>query len=992
MLKAREYDLWKMRMEQYIQMMDYCLWEVIENGNSPPPSKTVDEVVTILPYTTEQEKAQKRAELKARSTLLMGIPDEHQLKFNSYKDAKSLWEAIDKSSEGIDQTFDKLQKLISQLEIHGESISQEDVNQKFLRSLSQEWNGIFISQDKYVDEILNKFGFSDVKTASTPMETHKTLLKDEKGEDVDEHLYRSMIGSLMYLTSSRPDIMFAVNLILGPWYPRDSPFRFRLGIYTDTLTMQGRMFSRNFHYRRLSVLGCKRWDLIQQFKRQHTVVCLILNVLIMGWNDDWNEVEKLLRMELGLKVFWSTAKTKTVNNETQIHAKVEGKTIVISESSVRRDLQFDDEDEVNVVYDTPSHTKKIFPNMRRQGKDFSRTVTPLFSSMLAQQADMGEGSGHPTDPQHASTSSQPSNEEQITTPSSSQPKKTYKRRKPKKVTEIHQSSKLTNLVADKAVHEEGGDRVDKGLHYAISSCEHDCRSLNKEEQVKITLYPKGGCTKVKIVESSEESLGNQGDASKQGRKIHEIDQDKEVTLVNASAKTQGRTYDDDYMINTNIFDEKEVFIDQQVNTAEVNVAEKEIGVVEPITTAGETVTTASVNPEVSTARVTTASVPVSVVDVDVSVASPTRLVDDSSTDDITLAEILMAIKSIAQRLQAELDKELRLEREKEEEASNAALIKEWDDVQARIDADRQLAEQMQAQEREQLTIEEQSKLLAEFIKTRRKYFAAKRAEEKRNKPPTKAQQKSIMCNYLKNMEGHKAKNLKGKSFDVIKKMFDKAYKRVNTFIAMDTEVVEGSGKKAESSGKKAEGSKKRAGAKLGEESVKRQKLEDDAEKAELKECLEIVSDNDEAINVEPLAIKSPIVDWKIHSLGLVSYYIVERADGSSKMYMVFSKMLKDFDRQDLLDMYRLVKERYKITRPEAEALVLWGNFITILIMNVKWHVSFSDLPSYRLRSEEMFRYILLVIKKPLMKKLNILKVNIKLMLIEKINAGEEITT
>ncbi|GKE38891.1 putative ribonuclease H-like domain-containing protein, partial [Tanacetum coccineum] len=81
--------------------------------------------------------------------------------------------------------------------------------------VKQKEDGIFISQDKYVNEILNKFGFSDVKIASTPMETYKTLLKDEKGEDVDEHLYRSIIGSLMYLTSSRPDIIFA--------YPKDSP-------------------------------------------------------------------------------------------------------------------------------------------------------------------------------------------------------------------------------------------------------------------------------------------------------------------------------------------------------------------------------------------------------------------------------------------------------------------------------------------------------------------------------------------------------------------------------------------------------------------------------------------------------------------------------------------------------------------------------------------------------------------------------------------------
>ncbi|GJT70603.1 retrovirus-related pol polyprotein from transposon TNT 1-94 [Tanacetum coccineum] len=125
--------------------------------------------------------------------------------------------------------------------------------------VKQKEDGIFISQDKYVTEILKKFGFTDVKTASTPMETQKLLLKDEDGEEVDVHLYRSMIGSLMYLTSSRPDIMFAVcacaryqvnpkvshlhavkRIIrylkgqpkLGLWYPKDSPFD--LVAYTDS--------------------------------------------------------------------------------------------------------------------------------------------------------------------------------------------------------------------------------------------------------------------------------------------------------------------------------------------------------------------------------------------------------------------------------------------------------------------------------------------------------------------------------------------------------------------------------------------------------------------------------------------------------------------------------------------------------------------------------------------------------------------------------------
>ncbi|GJU65796.1 putative ribonuclease H-like domain-containing protein [Tanacetum coccineum] len=123
----------------------------------------------------------------------------------------------------------------------------------------QKEDGIFISQDKYVDEILKKFGFSTMRIASTPIETSKPLLKDAEAEDVDVHLYRSMIGSLMYLTSSRPDIMFvvcacarfqvtpkvshlhAVKRIfrylkgqpkLGLWYPKDSPFD--LEAYTDS--------------------------------------------------------------------------------------------------------------------------------------------------------------------------------------------------------------------------------------------------------------------------------------------------------------------------------------------------------------------------------------------------------------------------------------------------------------------------------------------------------------------------------------------------------------------------------------------------------------------------------------------------------------------------------------------------------------------------------------------------------------------------------------
>ncbi|GKB56845.1 hypothetical protein Tco_0913031 [Tanacetum coccineum] len=139
-LKPGEYEIWRMRIEQYIQIIDYALWEVIENGATLLKTKIMEGVMTDMPITSAEEKAQRRLEVKARSTLMMGIPNEHQLKFNFIKDAKKLLEAIEKRFEMLDQTFDRLQKLVSQLELLDEKLSQEDVNQKLLRSLSPEWN------------------------------------------------------------------------------------------------------------------------------------------------------------------------------------------------------------------------------------------------------------------------------------------------------------------------------------------------------------------------------------------------------------------------------------------------------------------------------------------------------------------------------------------------------------------------------------------------------------------------------------------------------------------------------------------------------------------------------------------------------------------------------------------------------------------------------------------------------------------------------------
>ncbi|GKD01777.1 hypothetical protein Tco_1172051, partial [Tanacetum coccineum] len=122
--------------------------------------------------------------------------------------------------------------------------------------------------------------------------------------------------------------------------------------------------------------------------------------------------------------------------------------------------------------------------MRRQGKDFSGIVTPLFSSMLVQQADMGEGSGQPTNPQHTSTSDQPSNEEPITIPSSSQPKKTYRPRKAKRAIEISQSSRLIPLVTNESVTKERECIIERVATTASSlEAEQDKGNINRTQSI-----------------------------------------------------------------------------------------------------------------------------------------------------------------------------------------------------------------------------------------------------------------------------------------------------------------------------------------------------------------------------------------------------------------------------------------------------------------------------------------------------------------------------
>ncbi|GKA83821.1 hypothetical protein Tco_0805416 [Tanacetum coccineum] len=349
-----------------------------------------------------------------------------------------------------------------------------------------------------------------------------------------------------------------------------------------------------------------------------------------------------------IEQFWSTAKIKIVNNETQIRAKVDGKTIVITESSMRRDLHFDDEDGItcltnteifenlqlmgyeklsdklnfvkpffspqwkylihtilqclssksiawnefvfNDEYDTPSHTKKVFANMRRQGKDFSGTVTPLFATMLIQpQADVGE--------------------------------------------------------ADETIHEERGDSVERAATTATSlDVEQGSGSPRRQDTI---LGDRPAQTRFERLSkqsndpplSRVNTLGSGEDSMKLQELMDLCTKLSERVLALENIKTA-----QDLEI-TNL--KKRVKnLEKKKKKMHPNKRGMKLTKMKGFHSFKRMQTQGRHGHDISTTEVTTANVPS---DVDVTAASPTRLVDDSTTDDITLAETLMKIKSSASR-------------------------------------------------------------------------------------------------------------------------------------------------------------------------------------------------------------------------------------------------------------------------------------------------------------------------------------------------------
>ncbi|GJR73949.1 uncharacterized mitochondrial protein-like protein [Tanacetum coccineum] len=644
--------------------------------------------------------------------------------------------------------------------------------------VQQKKDGIFISQDKYVVEILKKFGLTKVKTTSTPMETQKPLLKDKDGEEVDVYMYRSMIGSMMYLTSSRPDIMFAVCACaryqvnpkvshlhavkrifrylkgepkLGLWYLKDSFF--------DLVAYTGSDYARASLDRK-STTGGKAKKSVR---------------LIM---------EKLIGMEFELML--SSDVAKTINGEEQLHVLVDGKRIVTTETSVRRTLRLADAEGIDYFSNST-----IFENLALMVYEkISEKLTFYKAFLFPQWKFLIHTILQCLSPKTTAWNEFSSTMASVIICLAINQKFNFS-----KLIFNSMVRNLDNLSVDEAIHKERGDSLVRAATTASSlEAEQDNGNIDKTRSKATPNEPSSPGTSSgggpsNTLQSGEDSLKLK-ELMELCTNLQQIVLDLEKTKTTQAEEIvslkrmvkklkllkEGRIDADDDITLVSVHDvnvsagEEEVV--EFINTAKLIIDVAQVSATgDKVSTAGaaitvsvSTTTTATTVDEITLAQdladlkstkpkakgiafrepgesTTTTPIPSKIQD-----KGKAKMIEPEPVKKLSKKDQLKLDEKIALKLQLEIDEEERITRAKEEKINEANIA--WDDIQAKIDVDYQLAERLQAKEQEQFTIEQKATLFKELMKQKRKHFAAKRAEEKRNKPPTKNQQKKTMITFF----------------------------------------------------------------------------------------------------------------------------------------------------------------------------------------------------------------------------------------------------
>ncbi|GJV42238.1 putative ribonuclease H-like domain-containing protein [Tanacetum coccineum] len=607
--------------------------------------------------------------------------------------------------------------------------------------VQQKEDGIFISQDKYVAKILKKFNYSDVKSASTPVDLEKPLVKDGDVDDVDVHLYRSMIGSLDVSHASSPDIMF-VGMCIATHFKFNPRNHSLAQLLIGKSTIRGCQFLGN----RLISWQCKKQTVVATSTTEAEYVaaasCCGQVLWIQNQLLDYGHITR----GRDTKIPQSSGPPKTKFGEEAVNKELVDRIErvdhlltslgsragqVVPRITILGDNEFSTRFEITSIQSIDPPLSRGY--ILRSGEDSMKLIgideILIIHKELGDRMERAATTASSLEAEQDSGSG-PRCQDTILGDVNAQ-------------TRFEIPSKQSNdppLSREKAKDAQANE---------VATLKKRIQRLERKKISRLTglkRLRKVGMSR--RVESSEdqESLGAPEDASKQGRSIADIDVDNDVTLVDETQERQ----DDDLMFDTGVLDNDEMPLEAKVDGKD------------------EAVTTASVDDSTAGEAVTTASVDDSVV--------PTTI------KEITLAQTLIQIKAAkpklvttvattttttrpkARGLDAELIEEQKLARKQEEEA-NIALIESWENTQALMEADRLLAERLQSKEREELTDEEKGKLFMELMKKRRKHFAALRAQEKRNRPPTKAQKRTQMYTYLKHMGGYTCrKNPAGKVF------------------------------------------------------------------------------------------------------------------------------------------------------------------------------------------------------------------------------------
>ncbi|GJT62700.1 ribonuclease H-like domain-containing protein [Tanacetum coccineum] len=346
---------------------------------------------------------------------------------------------------------------------------------------------------------------------------------------------------------------------------------------------------------------------------------------------------------------------------------------------------------------------------------------------------------------------------------------------------------------------------------------------------------------------------------------------------------------------------------------------------------------------------------------------------ESESDGIPQAEKkfkqLESDEELARKMQEEWEAEEERNRIAEENAANEELIRDFDDMKARIEADRLLAEKLQEQEREQFTIEERAKFLHDTIAAQRKFLAQQRSEAIRNKPPTKNQLRNQMMTYLKHVGNYKHAELKIKKFEEVQALYEKIKRSDEDFISIGSaederlikrmnekgvglsksEVIKEESKEEVQEEVKDEEStrKRKIGTRKKMKSRKRRYIqntsEDDSDKEndELRLYLTIAQDEEKEVDYEILDRKYPIKEWKTECLGAkpqtdqaehleeINLNVVIRSNGQKRYFSTLMTVLSIFDREDLNAVYQLVMDKYQDEMPEGFDRVLWGDLMVL---------------------------------------------------------------